>query len=78
MTDYEPTEIDLYWARSMVNTIEDGGTLHYPSTGCIYKLHQDVKVLVLTNPEILEIPESKEVHERTHIVFDKIGWKVLP
>lgn len=73
---YTPNAVDLLWAQNVVAVLRDNGALAYPATKLMYRLRRPTKVLELTNPEELQDPESRETHERTVIVFNKIGWKV--
>lgn len=78
-SDYEPTLIDIMWAKTMVNLIADGGLMIFPSTNLIYEVRQELKVLELVNIEILNTdPRNRELHGRSHNVFEMIGWKVIP
>lgn len=77
-SDYTPSLIDITWARMMVNTIREGGIMIFPATLLVYQLHQELKVLELINPLILNIPDNALLHGRSHKVFESIGWKVVP
>lgn len=74
---YEPNAGDLIWAWTIVNTMKEGGVLAFPLTLLIYQFHKHDKTLTLINPEILQDPESAEVHRRTIQVFSRIGYMVL-
>lgn len=74
---YKPTEIDLTWAREVLEQLTDRGVLAYPATGLIYRLDKQAKTLVLVNPEILIFFSSFVTHEMTKEVFKAIGYEVI-
>jgi hypothetical protein len=76
MTTYKPNEDDVRWAQNVVAMIKDGGMLAYPAAGCAYRLHHNNKVMELVNPDVLDLPESAETHERSIVVFAHLGWTV--
>jgi len=73
---YEPTAVDVAWAKESVALTSDEGVLAYKSPRLIYRVHHDVKVMILENPELL--PKGKREHQRTRVIFAAIGWTVLP
>ena len=75
---YEPREVDVRWARSMLGMIRDGGILGYKSNRLIYKVDHRNKQLVLTNVDQLEDEHSRETHDKGCAVFAALGYKVKP
>ncbi len=74
---YEPTEVDITWAREMIDLINEGGTLAYPATELIYTLHHHEKLMVLQNPEIIVNRfDSFVIHLKTTAVFGSLGWRM--
>jgi hypothetical protein len=78
MPEYQPTLLDMQWAKSMLKYIKDGGTLGFPATALIYRVDHQNKRLVLTNPEMLaENFHSYSVQMRTIETFKAIGYEVI-
>lgn len=76
MENYIPTEEDFNWATNITRYIREGGMLAYPATRLIYCVYNRHKELILINPDELQDKYSKQVHERTIVVFSKIGYTV--
>jgi hypothetical protein len=74
MSEYEPTQEDMDWARMVLGTIRDGGTWVAPATGSIY--HIDHTNQTITLQSSLDVHDKSKVFERTVIVFGKLGYKV--
>lgn len=75
---YEPDEDDLMFAEAIIATTKQDGMWILPTTKLVYTLHHDVKVMVLTNPDRLKADDNQLVHDRSKIVWSRLGWTVLP
>ena len=53
----------------MVELLRDGGTLIFPGTGLVFRVYKKERQMVLTNPEALRDPDSKDIFEKTKRVF---------
>jgi hypothetical protein len=73
---FKPREVDIKWARNMMEIIQHKGILVYPDTRLIYMVDHKLKKLVLQNTEELLDAWSNQVHERTKLVFKEIGYAV--
>lgn len=74
---YTPTEVDIQWARNVVQTLKQDGALAYPASGLIYRLDKANKRMVLQNPSLLaECYASYVTHQMTIDVFACIGYQV--
>lgn len=73
---YQPTDIDILWAKHMLKHVMDGGIMVFPSTGLVYKIEHKRKCLTLQNPEALLNPDSFITHHRTVQTFKAIGYTV--
>jgi len=73
---YQPTNIDIAWARDMLANVVDGGVMVFPAAGAIYEVSHTHKTLTLKNEELLSV--NPEIHLRTTAVFSKVGYEVLP
>lgn len=75
-SDYEPDEMDIEWAKTVLNLIADGGILAYPSTQLIYRVDHLHQTVTLLNRQRLEDEDSAILHRRSIRVFERIGWTV--
>jgi hypothetical protein len=73
---YKPTEVDLEWARNMLDLVKDGGLLIYPATMVQYRLDHKNKKMTLENPEQLDEFPSFVIHQQTIEVFKVLGYAV--
>jgi hypothetical protein len=74
---FKPRDIDIMWARQMVATLKEGGTMMYPATELVYQIHHSTRTIVLMNPDQLIYVQSLIVHLRTVATFEVINWKVI-
>lgn len=72
---YIPTKTDIEWARTLIDAIKDGGVWAAPAAGSIYTVNKRTKTL--TRTETLDYSDKTKIHERTKIVFSKIGYNVI-
>ena len=70
MSDYEPTEFDIDWAREMMRVNRSGGLIMFPSTNLFYRKQNNQ--LVLINGDA-----RHECHQRTIKVFTQAGFVVV-
>jgi hypothetical protein len=76
-TKYQPTEVDLNWAKNVLRCLTDGGIIAYPATQVIYKVDKVAKTLTLQNPEQLTASfASYVIHQQTIDVFAELGYRV--
>lgn len=73
---YKPRDVDINWARLVIDLVADGGVLAYPNTFLIFRVDKAKKQLLLMNPGVLSDPDSKEVFEKTIAVFREINYEV--
>jgi hypothetical protein len=74
---YEPTIVDLLWARNLLKLVVDGGMIVYPNTELQYRVLHSKQTLVLMNPHLLGINSfAKEVHQISKLVFAKLNYTV--
>ncbi len=73
--EYVPSVIDTTWAKNLVACLKDGGVWHVPATLSMYTIDKKAKTLTLSltgDPE-----DASQIHQRSKIVFEKIGYKVI-
>lgn len=68
-SNWKPTVRDVIWARVTVESVKEGGILILPASLLVFRVLKAEKRLVLTNPEVLADPDSREVFERSKVVF---------
>lgn len=78
MLIYEPDDEDIQFAKAIIGTIKEGEIWVWPSSGMIYSIHHQVKVMALTNPEVLMKHDNQVLHQRTVLVWSRLGWIVIP
>jgi hypothetical protein len=73
---YEPRDIDLAWMAGVLEMVNDGAVIVYPSTGLIYKVSHTTRTLILVNPAKLDDRDCRDVHERTIVVAGFFNYTV--
>ena len=69
-TKWTPRPSDIQFARTMIQTMTEGGIWGIPRTGQVYRFDHSRKTLALISGEV------DDLHECQIIVFGRIGWTV--
>lgn len=66
--NYEPTAIDIHWARNMLAMLKDGGVMVFPATRETYRVNHRTKTVTL-------ISAQDETFDKTLEVFRRVGYE---
>ncbi len=71
MANWKPTEYDKAWTINLLSRIKHNGVWAVPMSQTTYRVDKVNKRLVRTSGI------EADVHERTKIVCNEIGWRVV-
>lgn len=74
---WSPSENDMLWLAQTLGMLGNGGTLAFPDAMLVFSVNKADKKLLLLNPEVLAMPNSRETFERTKIVALLLGYEVI-
>lgn len=74
--EYTPTTIDITWANNLIKITANNAVWGWPDTGLLYRISHETKCLILLNPDLLTDPRAENGHDRTIVVFKKVGYDV--
>jgi hypothetical protein len=71
---WQPSDVMVMWARSILKIFSDGATWLLPSSGHVYKINHIDKKLTLV---VGESNDERAWHRKNVVTFGRLGYTVV-